>query len=672
MKTDNFNNITDTKSDNITTPENTAIVLAGNPNVGKSVFFNHFSGLYVDVSNFPGTTVAVSKAIYNNFEIYDTPGIYGVSSFNDEEKVARDIILSADKILNVVNALYLERDLFLTLQLIDMGKKVSVFLNFTDELERRNIKVDSEKLSQILGVEVIETSAVNKKGFDKIDFAIENARVGNRSVEVVNRIQSISSEVISEAESLLILEGDDFIAEKNNAKPATANEREIIYIERRNRVNLIYSEVEYEDSRKGQLFNKLGQISLNPLTGIPLLAVILYLTYLFVGDIVAQRLVGFTEQTLGVGIFEYYVKSTVAEYTDSDLMVEIHNADGTVKESREFVFPGGMNEKPELEKEYYDYSSQPDAAVTFKFNQFFAALLFGEFGVVTMTVTYLAFLLLPLVVAFYFVMAILEDSGYLPRLATMMDKTFNSIGLNGRAVIPIMLGFGCITMANVTTRLLGTEREKSIVTAILQFVIPCSAQLAVIAALMSGAGFMPFIIYIGTISFVLIALSTLLNKLLPGESSPLLLNLPAMQIPKLENILKKTYYRSLGFFKEAWVWFFLGALAVGLMQLTGALELWQKLLAPITTQWLKLPEEAASAFIMGIVRRDFGAAGLFYMDLTVMQVTVALITITLFVPCIASVMVMIKERGIKESLIIWIGTWITAFLMGGIIAQIFI
>jgi ferrous iron transport protein B len=138
----------------------------------------------------------------------------------------------------------------------------------------------------------------------------------------------------------------------------------------------------------------------------------------------------------------------------------------------------------------------------------------------------------------------------------------------------------------------------------------------------------------------------------------------------MRNVLKKTVFRSFGFMKEAGVWFFVGALGIGIMEITGLLVVWQNLLAPLTTVWLKLPKEAANAFVMGMVRRDFGAAGLFHMTLTVMQKTVAIITITIFVPCIASFVVMLKERGWKEGVLIWIGTWVTAFLVGGIVAQI--
>jgi ferrous iron transport protein B len=269
-------------------------------------------------------------------------------------------------------------------------------------------------------------------------------------------------------------------------------------------------------------------------------------------------------------------------------------------------------------------------------------------------------------------MAMLEDSGYLPRLATMLDRAMNKIGLNGRAVIPIMLGFGCVTMATITTRLLGSEREKTIATAILQFVIPCSAQLAVIAVLMSSAGVEALLIYVMVIFIVLILLSTTLNKFLPGESTSLLIDLPMMRFPELDNVFKKTFFRTYGFMKEASIWFFAGALFIGLLDVTGMLILFQDILAPVTTIWLKLPKEASTAFVMGVVRRDFGAAGLFSLSLTSMQITVALITITLFVPCIASFMVMLNERGWKEGISIWLGTWFFAFLIGGIVAQIII
>ncbi len=674
MKTDNIINAHESKlsSKKINQLVEEKVVLVGNPNVGKSCFFNHLSGMYVDVSNFPGTTVSISKCKYKNSSVFDTPGVYGVSSFNDEERVARDIILEGDVILNVVNALHLERDLFLTLQLIDMGKRVTVLLNFSDEIQRRKIRIDIEKLSELLGVDIIPTSAINKNGFDQLDSAIKNAKVGNQQLEIHFLMQHLFEKGINQHNALLILEGDLAISDRNSVMTGTADDREKLYIGRRNRVNEIVDEVEYEDSKKGEFFNYLGRLSLNPFTGVPILGFVLVLLYFFIGDFVSQTVVGYTEGTLGKGLFEYNVKTFIAEYTETSIDVAILDDDGNSIDSKEYLFVNGLKDDPAIKEDFVNFSGKDGAETDFHFSNPLVKLLFGEFGVITMTITYLVFLLLPLVLAFYFVMALLEDSGYLPRLATMLDRALNKIGLNGRAVIPIILGFGCVTMANITTRLLGTDREKTIVTAILQFVIPCSAQLAVIAALMSGAGAIPLLIYATVILTVLISLSTILNNMLPGESSPLLIDLPTIQIPKFSNVFKKTAYRTWGFMKEASVWFFVGALGVGLMQITGLLVQWQNLLEPLVTNWLLLPKEAATAFVMGIVRRDFGAAGLFDLSLTSMQITVAIITITLFVPCIASFVVMLKERGWKEGLSIWFGTWITAFLVGGIVAQIII
>lgn len=648
------------------------IVLAGNPNVGKSLFFNYLSGTYVDVSNFPGTTVSVTKGFYKNSEVYDTPGVYGVSSFNDEEKVARDIILEADIVINVVNSLHLERDLFLTLQLIDMGKKMCVFLNFNDELKKRKIKIDAEKLSELIGIPVYETSAVKKFGFDKLDNAIAVSKVGIQPEGLHHILHETLNRVGSQAEALLITEGDEFVAAKHGVPCGSGDDREFIYIERRNRVNEIVSTVEREDSSKGLFFNALGKYSLNPLTGIPILLFMLTILYFFIGDFVSQRVVNFTEKTIGKRYFEYYLKSYVANYTPSEISVTMKDETDLAKKVRVYTFNENLKEESQKQQEFKHVSRDENALVDFKFPNPVVKLLFGEFGIVSMTITYLIFLLLPLVAAFYFAMALLEDSGYLPRLATMLDRMMNRIGLNGRAVIPIMLGFGCVTMAAITTRLLGSEKEKTIATAILMYVIPCSAQLAVIAVLLSGAGVLPLIIYVTVIFSTLVIISTTLNKFLPGQSTPLLIDLPIMRMPRLDNAFKKTFFRTYGFMKEASVWFFVGALAVGLLDITGMLTVFQNILAPVTTHWLKLPKEAATAFVMGVVRRDFGAAGLFGLNLTPMQITVALITITLFVPCIAAFIIMIKERGMKEGLIIWFSAWIFAFLIGGIVAQIII
>ncbi len=594
------------------------LVLAGNPNVGKSVFFNKLTGLYVDVSNFPGTTVDISYGRYKDYVVIDTPGVYGVSSFNEEETVARDVILFGDIILNVVDAVHLDRDLFLTKQLIDMGKPMIVALNLMDDVRKNGLIINIEKLEDMLGVPVIPTTAVNGEGMDKVLGSISKARVGNRNPELMKKINEYKNKVEIEAEALLILEDDENVASRNNLN--ISGLRDDIYQNRRKEVDAIVSTV-VEETNTGASFNtKLGRWMLNPLTGIPLLAITLYIMYKILGVIVAGEVVGFTENTIMEGIYRPFIESLVGNFITSE--------------------------------------------------SFIGNLFIGEYGVLTMAAIYILGLLLPLIVGFYLMMAVLEDSGYLPRIAALVDRMLTFIGLNGKAIIPIILGFGCVTMATVTTRILGTKREKIIATVLLGVAIPCSAQLGVIAGLITKLGAFYSMVYVLTIVAVFVLTGTFLNKVMPGESSHLLIDLPPIRLPQLKNVIIKTMQKSWMFLKEATPLFILGALLISIMEYTNILTAIQNVFAPITVGFLDLPKETSTAFIMGIIRRDFGAAGLTVINMTQVQTLVSLIVMTLFVPCIAAIMVMFKERGYKDALLIWIGSFVIAFLTGGFISFI--
>ena len=594
------------------------IVLAGNPNVGKSVFFGYLTGIYADVSNYPGTTIEITSGHSGTDLIIDTPGIYGVSSFNDEERVARDIILDADIVIDVVDAVHMERDLFVTLQLADMGVPMVVALNFMDEAKREGLEIDIDLLSDLLGVPVIPTVATKHVGLHELRKDVEDARPGHADPEISRRLTEELRMVGSPREALLVLEGDEVVSERHGLEPGTF--REEFYRRRRERVNDIIGHVVREVSVTRRLATRLGALTINPWAGLPILVGVLFLMYQLVAVLIAQIVVGFTEGTIMHGYWEPAARSFVHRFAP----------EGTI----------------------------------------IAILLVGKFGVVTMTVTYLIGLLLPLVAGFYFALSILEDSGYLPRLAALADRMLNSIGLNGRAVVPIILGFGCITMATITTRLLGTQREKTIATSILNFAIPCSAQLGVIVLLLGRVGLKYTVAYVLILGACLIAVGSVLHRMLPGESSPLLIDLPPMRLPRLQNITRKTASRTMAFMREAAPWFLVGSAIVALMQVTGLLAVWERVFAPLTTGWLHLPREAASAFVMGMVRRDFGAAGFAAMSLTPQQTLVAMVTMTLFVPCIASIMILFKERGGRQALAIWLGTWIAAFVVGGLVAQV--
>lgn len=646
------------------------LVLVGNPNVGKSVVFNFLSGLYVDVSNFPGTTVEVSKGEYLHYELFDTPGIYGVSSFNDEEIVARDIILNADIIINVVDAVHMERDLFLTQHVIDMGKKVIVVVNMMDEAKRKNISIDLFLLERELGVPVIGAVATKKIGLEALHEKIAQAREGNQNPHLHEKLHTMLAITGSQAEALMILEGDETVAKRHGVDPI--HERDEMYIQRRNTVNAIISHVMKDISAPTLFAATVGRMSVSPVWGLPIMLVALYLIYVFVGKVIAQDVVGYTEGVIGKKVVEYQIKSLVAKNASTEIHLTIADDNSANEVTKTFSFHEGTNGNKSLWEEARRISYGKDAQFDFTFHHPVLTILFGEFGAITMTLTYVLFLLLPLVIGFYIALSILEDSGYLPRLATLVDRLLRVVGLNGRAVIPLILGFGCVTMATITTRLLGTQREKRIATTILQLAIPCSAQLGVIAALLATAGLSSTIIYVAIIFTFLVLVGTAMNRVLPGKTSPLLLDLPPMRLPRISNVLRKTAVKTYYFMLEATPWFFIGAVIVSVFQVTGILDAWQIALAPFTTGWLKLPKEAANAFVMGLVRRDFGAAGLYALPLSPHQIVVALVTITLFVPCIASLMVMLKERGVKEGLTIWTGSWVLAFAIGGIVAQIIV
>lgn len=594
------------------------LVLVGNPNVGKSIFFNYLTDSYVSVSNYPGTTLDISTGNYKNYIVLDTPGVYGVSSFNDEEKVARDIILSADVILNVVDAVHLERDLFLTQQLIDMGKKVIVALNMMDEAKKRGLNIDIDQLEKRLKVKVIPTVAVKKQGFPKITESIKDAGQGIISLDekIKSKLDDLQKKIDNRADALLILEGDKNVAFYYNKK--AGNLREEIYQNRRKRVNNIIEKSVSRTEENSSFGDKIGSMLLRPVTGIPMLLLILYLLYQFIGVFVAQTLVGVTEEIIMIDIYQPFIIELVSRFIAIDSLI--------------------------------------------------GKILIGEFGVLTMTVTYILGLLLPLVAGFYFFLALLEDSGYMPRIAALVDRGLNYLGLNGRAIIPMLLGFGCVTMATVTTRLLGSKREKIIAVFLLGLAIPCSAQLGVIAGLIAPLGLKYFAIYIITIFLVYALTGTFLNKVLPGETTDLLIDLPPIRVPKIKNVLQKTYLKSKYFIFEAGPIFALGAVGITLLKEFKVLDWIQNAVAPLVVGWLQLPKETTEAFIMGIIRRDFGAAGLSSLSLSNEQTLVALIVLTLFVPCIAAMLVMIKEQGIKQAAMVWLGSWFAAFTVGGLVA----
>ncbi|WP_028962393.1 ferrous iron transport protein B [Sulfobacillus thermosulfidooxidans] len=590
------------------------IVLVGNPNVGKSLVFQKLTGRYVEVSNFPGSTVQILEGAYGSDRIIDTPGVYGLSRLSDEEKMTVSALEQADIVLNVVDGTRLSRDLFLTLQLVEASLPVIVAINMMDELEKEGATINTALLEEILGVPVVGISATKGSNFGVLRSLIES-KVQPKALE--KSWQTPPSWHLTGLQSLLWHEEDEELARQVGQKSETGM-REELYIARRMRADDIASRVLTPASSRRQNDLWLDRLLLSPWGGFVAASVVVGAIYYFVGIVVAGTVV-----------------DTLEQFTSLLLIPIVKHVIALVVPPQSWPF----------------------------------RLLVGQYGMISAGLIYIVALLLPLVTAFYLLLAILEDTGYLPRLATWLDRWFLRLGLNGRAVIPLVLGFGCVTMATLTTRALETQRERTISTILLAWTIPCSAQMGIIIGLLSGVGAIYALTYAGTIIGLFIVIGTILDKSLPGRPTPLLLDLPRLRLPDWNNVLWKTQTKVLEFLREAWPLFVVGSGLIELGDMTGLLPAFDRLVGPFLQYWLGLPQEATQSFLLGFIRRDFGAAGFYELGLTPHQIVTGAVTLTLFVPCLASTLVILKERGWRDGMLIWIGSIVLALFVGGLMAR---
>lgn len=592
------------------------IILVGNPNVGKSVIFGALTGVYAEVSNYPGTTVAVTKAKLDYAEIIDTPGTYSLGNFSDDERVTKEIITEADVIVNVVGATSLERDLFLTSQLIDLNIPLVLVVNQIDEAHAGGIDIDFKKLEDELGVKVFPTIATRKQGVaDVIDFL----KTGDFPVS--NKISPSVIKMFKDRE----MSNTERIYEllKLECSHLNTKECEELHNERIDFVNSALKKSVVFNAPKKRIISSLEHFFFHPVTGFITTALVLYLLFEIVGVWISGNVV-------------------------------------------DFVY-GGLEEHfcPMLHKFVDSYIK----------NGLVSEIIAGEFGVFTMALSIIIGVLVPLLTAFYIFMSILEDSGYLPRMSVFCDEMLKKIGLNGRAVIPLILGLGCTTMGTITTRILPTDKERMITIALLGIAIPCAAQQGIIVVLLASIGGLKvWLLYLLMLFLTMAVVGTLLSKFAKGKTSDLFISLPPLRVPNFLNITKKTVSRMVSFLKEATGFFVLSSIIISTMNYFGWLKVIEKALEPIVVNILHLPSEFSNVFIMGLIRRDLAASGLFEMasvsNMTPLQIFVSAVVITLFVPCIAMLIMVFKERGIKEGVILWISAFCIAIGAGAVLTRV--
>jgi ferrous iron transport protein B len=631
------------------------VLLIGNPNVGKSALFGLLTGKYVTVSNYPGTTVEVTygNAILNKVRtlVIDTPGVNSLLPMSEDEKVTRDMLLSdrPGVVVQVADAKNLRRGLVITTQLAEMGVPFLLDLNMDDEARSRGIMIDQDKLSEILGIEVVKTVAIRKSGIDRLIRSLSQPRRPLIDVQYDETVEGGARDIaalLPEAPiskrslALMLLSGDESlkawlhthlpdhqIAEIDKIREGVQAKfhNSLGYVINQKRLKAadgILNQVISVDEggKRSPLAFYLGAWSMHPLYGLPILLIVLLAVYQFVGVWGAGDAVGFLEETV------------FGEYLNPWATKIVH-----------FLLPV----------------------------PFLQEVLVGEYGIITMALTYAIAIVLPIVGFFFVAFGMLEDSGYLPRLAVMVNRIFKVMGLNGKAVLPMILGLGCDTMATLTTRILETKKERILVTLLLALGVPCSAQLGVILGLVAGLSGLATSIWLGTVVLVMLLVGYLASKIVPGEPSDFVLELPPIRVPQFTNILIKTMARVEWYLKEAVPLFILGTFILFVGHKAGALEYLQKVTDPIVVGFLGLPSKAAEAFVIGFLRRDYGAAGLFTLAkdglMDPVQIVVSLVVITLFVPCIANFFMMVKERGTKAALVMVAFIFPFAFAIGGVL-----
>ena len=625
----------------------TRLVLVGAPNVGKSALFGRLTGIYAVVSNYPGTSVEVTRgrvaAGERHLEVIDTPGMYGMLSVTEEERVARRVAIGGEPqtIIHVVDASHLERSLPLTLQLLSLGGPVVLACNLLDEARGARRAPDLSLLAERLGIPVVGTVATTGEGVAElmtVALAARPPRDGWALPEpfraLVARLAAADGRLAAE----LALSGDEEAAaalelEAPGRWAGARAERDqrwggaegfavAVATARRRMALALLDGVVPASALDGGLTGSrrpLDRIVLSPWTGFLLVALVLYFGfYKFVGGFGAGTAVDWIDRV----VFGRYLTPAAAAV------------------ARALI---------------------PWTAVR--------ELVTGPYGLLSLGVRYAVAIVLPIVSAFFLVFALLEDSGYLPRLALLLDRALKRVGLSGRAVIPLVLGFGCNTMATLVTRTLETKRERLIATLLLALAIPCSAQLGVVLGILS---IWPGAVAIWALVLVLVflAVGRLAALFLPGEPPSFYLELPRLRLPRPGNVLRKTGARVRWYFAEILPLFLLASVLLWAGDLTGVLAKATALLVPLV-RLIGLPAAAAPAFLYGFFRRDFGAAGLYELAraglLSPSALTTAAVTITLFVPCIAQFLVMRKERGLKVALSVLVAATTIAFAVGGLV-----
>ncbi len=544
------------------------ILLMGSPNVGKSAIFSRLTGTHVVASNYSGTTVEFTSGNLRlekeTAEIIDVPGSYTLEPTNAAEAVAVEMLKEGDIIINVLDATNLERNLNLTLQLLQTGKPMVVALNMWDEALEHGIDIDTDELEKQLGVPVVPTCAISGEGV------------------------KLLTERLGDAATI---------------KPKT--EPEDIW----HRVGEIIDKVQHIEHRHPTAGQMLSHATVHPVIGPFIAAVVLFLSFAFV--------------------------AYIGDWLHEEVMEEIF----------EFVW-----------EPVTGWISAALGGEGFFHSVLIGELIEGEidmnesFGLLTTGLFIPIAVILPFIFCFYFILSLLEDIGYLPRLGVLIDTLMHRMGLHGLSIVPMMLGLGCNVPGAMAGRILETRKERFIALTLVSICVPCMAQLAMVAGLLGEAGIIGLAVLFFTLVILWIALGISMKFLLKGETPEILVDIPPYRLPYWKSLLKKVYMRMMGFIREALPYVLLGVFAVQLLYTLGVIDLLDRFFTAPAQMLFGLPGEAVGPLLVGFLRKDVAVGMLAPLGLELRQLIVASVILVIYFPCAATFVVLFKEMGLRDLL----------------------
>ena len=636
------------------TAKKLTIALAGNANVGKSVIFNHLTGLHQHIGNWPGKTVekAEGTLYFKGYmiDVVDLPGIYSLSTFSLEELVSREYIAfeKPDLVINVVDASVLERNLFFTLQLMELEASMILALNQVDIASKKGIEVDPQKLAEILGVPVVPTVAVKGSGvYELLEKAVETIEKGEAKPaqikygkEIEEKIENLAV-LIEESgfkyparwTAIKLLEGDEEIEKQiRETSPGileTAKKQamEIEKVHGHTCETVVASE-RYETARciaaqvqkikphvKQTITEHVHELTTSSVSGYLIMAGVLLFVFWSIfsfGSVVSSYL-----GSLLYGLEPFFTAAF---------------GKGLVKE----MLWGGVME--------------------------------GFIASITIVVPYIS--------PFYLALYLLEDSGYLSRIAYLMDAAMHKIGLHGKAFIPVMLAFGCNVPACLACRIMETKRERLLAIFVVTL-IPCAAVTVVVLGLVGrylGIDW-ALALYAINVAIVMI-LGRFAFKVLPGEPTGLIMEMSEYRVPNLKTVLTQTSFRLSEYIKMALPLIIVSSLAIKAADILGLLQPIAQAMSPVTVTWLGLRPEMGIPLFFGVLRKELTLvmlAALLGSNLTILtpiQMVVFTIVTMLYIPCVATIAALIKEIGWKKALLVTVFKILFALLVGGLTYRI--